>query len=187
MVEPDYYAINGLSPLKAFEQGLLSKEEYIGFLRGNVIKYTIRAGKKDNDPLMDIFKAIDYLHYLHKALKTESDESNMNIDVTVNGVDELESKLQEVKDKIEDFKKSIDVRYDEDMPFGGVLTYNGEDLPPFKADFPSCEMETPIEMNTLGSKTPLRPKKTRKSPKVEVTENKSMWSKFSDYIKENLG
>lgn len=73
MVEPDYYASNGLSPLKAYEQGLLSKEEYIGFLKGNVIKYTVRAGKKD-DPLMDIFKAIDYLHYLHKALNNE-DES----------------------------------------------------------------------------------------------------------------
>ena len=42
MSEPDYYSKNGLSPLKAFEKGLLSEEEYIGFLKGNVIKYTIQ-------------------------------------------------------------------------------------------------------------------------------------------------
>ena len=68
MNEPDYYAGNGLSPLKAFEQGLISKEEYIGFCKGNVIKYTVRAGKKD-DALMDIVKAMDYLMHLHKILK----------------------------------------------------------------------------------------------------------------------
>lgn len=87
MVEPDYYAEDGLSPLKAFEQGLMSKEQYIGFLKGNVIKYTVRAGKKD-DPLMDIFKAIDYLHYLHKALNEDKvnpdeifNEDNTNVEM----------------------------------------------------------------------------------------------------------
>ena len=87
MVEPDYYAEDGLSPLKAFEQGLMSKEQYIGFLKGNVIKYTVRAGKKD-DPLMDIFKAIDYLHYLHKALTEDKvnpdeifNEDNTNVEM----------------------------------------------------------------------------------------------------------
>lgn len=72
MVEPEYYSKNGLSPLKAMEQGLISKEEYIGFLKGNVIKYTCRAGSKD-DPLLDIVKAIDYLTHLHKALKSDDD------------------------------------------------------------------------------------------------------------------
>lgn len=79
MDEPDYYSSNGLSPLQAFEQGLMSKEEYIGFLKGNVIKYTVRAGKKD-DPLMDIFKAIDYLYHLHKAL---SDDENSDVESNV--------------------------------------------------------------------------------------------------------
>lgn len=73
MSEPDYYACNGLSPLKAFEQGLMSKEEYIGFCKGNVIKYTVRAGKKD-DALLDIVKAMDYLMCLHKALKENEDD-----------------------------------------------------------------------------------------------------------------
>ena len=65
--QPDYYKSNGLSPLDAFEKGLLSKEEFIGFIKGNVIKYTVRAGKKD-DAVKDIDKAIDYLEWLKKVM-----------------------------------------------------------------------------------------------------------------------
>lgn len=64
--EPSYYNSNGLSPLEAFKMGLLSKEEYIGFCKGNIIKYTVRAGKKD-DAIEDIYKAIDYLNHLKEA------------------------------------------------------------------------------------------------------------------------
>lgn len=64
--EPDYYAQNGLSPMSAFKQGLISKEEYIGFCKGNVIKYTVRCGKKD-DAISDIDKAINYLIALKEA------------------------------------------------------------------------------------------------------------------------
>jgi len=67
MVEPEYYAKDGLSPLQAMKQGLISKDEYIGFIKGNVIKYTVRAGKKD-DAIKDIDKAIDYLEHLKEAL-----------------------------------------------------------------------------------------------------------------------
>ena len=67
MTEPKYYAQNGLSPLGAFKKGLLSEEELIGFYKGNVIKYTVRAGKKDNAS-EDIDKAIDYLNYLKEIL-----------------------------------------------------------------------------------------------------------------------
>lgn len=65
--EPEYYSSNGLSPLKAFKQGLISKEELIGFCKGNIIKYTVRAGKKDNAS-QDIEKAIDYLLELAEVL-----------------------------------------------------------------------------------------------------------------------
>ena len=37
LAEPDYYAGNGLSPLEAFKKGLLSREETIGFIKGNII------------------------------------------------------------------------------------------------------------------------------------------------------
>ena len=65
--QPDYYKSNGLSPMDAFEKGLLSKEEFIGFIKGNVIKYSVRAGKKD-DAVKDIDKAIDYLEWLKKVM-----------------------------------------------------------------------------------------------------------------------
>ena len=67
MTEPDYYASNGLSPVGAFEQGLISKEEYIGFCKGNVIKYVVRCGKKD-DAIKDIDKAINYLELLKEVI-----------------------------------------------------------------------------------------------------------------------
>ena len=72
MKEPNYYAQNGLSPLGAMQKGLLSHEEYIGFLKGNVIKYTVRAGHKEND-VLDINKAIDYLNHLKKEFSEKWD------------------------------------------------------------------------------------------------------------------
>ena len=53
--------------MDAFEKGLLSTEEFIGFIKGNVIKYSVRAGKKD-DAVKDIDKAIDYLGWLKKVM-----------------------------------------------------------------------------------------------------------------------
>ena len=70
LAEPEYYAGNGLSPLEAFKKGLLSREETIGFIKGNVIKYTVRAGKKDNAS-RDIVKAIDYLGHLKRLYEDE--------------------------------------------------------------------------------------------------------------------
>lgn len=68
--EPSYYAGNGLSPLEAFKKGLLSREELIGFCKGNVIKYTVRAGHKHNAS-EDIVKAIDYLTHLKSLYEEE--------------------------------------------------------------------------------------------------------------------
>ena len=68
VTQPNYYKSNGLSPLDAFKQGLISREELIGFIKGNVIKYTVRAGKKD-DTIRDIDKAIDYLEWLKKVVE----------------------------------------------------------------------------------------------------------------------
>ena len=107
MVQPDYYAKNGLSPLKAFEKGLLSKEEYIGFCKGNVIKYTIRAGSKD-DALLDIVKAMDYLHHLHNALKEDGKSSDINPDevLTYNESSEIRTSynpVKNIKEKMRDY------------------------------------------------------------------------------------
>ena len=66
--EPFYYNSNGLSPNQAFEQGLISNEEFIGFIKGNVVKYVVRCGKKGN-PIEDIDKAISYLQLLRKIMR----------------------------------------------------------------------------------------------------------------------
>lgn len=70
MVEPIYYMSNGLSPLSAFKKGLISEQELIGFCKGNVIKYTVRCGKKDN-AVEDIDKAINYLEELKQIYMEE--------------------------------------------------------------------------------------------------------------------
>ena len=67
MTEPTYYNKNGLSPLKAYQQGLLSYEEYIGFIKGNIIKYVVRCDKKGQG-LSDLDKAMDYLELLKKEM-----------------------------------------------------------------------------------------------------------------------
>lgn len=72
--EPDYYAGNGLSPIGAFQQGLMSEEQYKGFLIGNVIKYVIRAGKKD-DAIEDLEKAKHYIEFYLELLTTTKPEN----------------------------------------------------------------------------------------------------------------
>lgn len=92
MVEPEYYSQHGLSPLQAFEQGLLSNEQFVGFCKGNVIKYTVRAGSKD-DALLDIVKAMDYLKWLHKALKEDGKATDINMGEVLNFTPENEETL----------------------------------------------------------------------------------------------
>ena len=62
-IEPSYYSQNGLSPLDSFKQGLISKEELIGFCKGNVIKYIVRFQSKGT-PIQDLNKAKDYINFL---------------------------------------------------------------------------------------------------------------------------
>ena len=92
LAEPDYYAGNGLSPLEAFKKGLLSREETIGFIKGNVIKYTVRAGKKDNAS-KDIVKAIDYLTHLKKLYESD-DRSNQAQELMKQAFEDL-NKIEE--------------------------------------------------------------------------------------------
>ena len=66
MSEPEYYNSNGLSPLQAFKNGLISQDEYVGFIKGNVIKYVIRCDKKGQFE-SDIDKAMVYLKLLREV------------------------------------------------------------------------------------------------------------------------
>ena len=80
MTEPKYYAGNGLSPLEAFKQGLISKEELVGFCKGNVIKYTVRAGNCICDSISRYFNGtFEELTYddIVKKLNEYEEELNM--------------------------------------------------------------------------------------------------------------
>lgn len=57
--KPKHYIKNGMSPIYAFTNGLLSNEQTIGFLKGNVIKYLIRYQEKNG--IEDLYKAREYL------------------------------------------------------------------------------------------------------------------------------
>ena len=63
-----HYKVNGLDPIGAFEQGLMSKEEYVGFLKGNIIKYITRFEYK-GQALDDLHKTQDYLNVLIRYME----------------------------------------------------------------------------------------------------------------------
>jgi hypothetical protein len=50
-------------------QSLLTPEEFRGFLKGNMIKYAMRQGKKDSDD------ANKYLHYRQKLIELTGGET----------------------------------------------------------------------------------------------------------------
>lgn len=70
MEEKHYYVVNGLSPLTAMKNGLISKDEYRGFLIGNILKYLLRYQYK-NMPLGDLEKCKDYLEELISLVEDE--------------------------------------------------------------------------------------------------------------------
>lgn len=76
MNEPDYYAGNGLSPIGAMKQGLISKEEYVGFLKGNIIKYVVRAEHKEN-PVKDLLKARNYIDFYLDIFNVTEEEQEL--------------------------------------------------------------------------------------------------------------
>lgn len=59
-----HYKDMGIQPWDVME-AVLSREEFIGFLRGNIIKYAMRQGKKDSD---DASKARHYKMKLDEVL-----------------------------------------------------------------------------------------------------------------------
>jgi len=64
--QPNHYTKGGIEVwdiMKAY----LSKEEFIGYLKGNIIKYNLRAGHKE-DELKDYKKAQAYLNKLLEEL-----------------------------------------------------------------------------------------------------------------------
>ena len=54
-----------IQPLE-FMQAQMEPEEFIGFLKGNIIKYVARCGKKD-DPAKEVTKIIRYAEWLKES------------------------------------------------------------------------------------------------------------------------
>ena len=70
MTDPDdmqiggqHYKDMGIQPWAVME-AVLTHEEFVGFLKGNVIKYSMRQGKKDSD---DANKARHYASKLREV------------------------------------------------------------------------------------------------------------------------
>jgi hypothetical protein len=63
--KPAHYAVFADKSKQAMDiiQDTLTDEEFIGYLKGNILKYRLRAGEKD-DTLQDIAKAQQYNHML---------------------------------------------------------------------------------------------------------------------------
>lgn len=61
-----YASMAGLEPIELM-QLVLSPAEFIGFLKGNIIKYSMRAGKKQGEAAeKDVAKAKRYIEWLMK-------------------------------------------------------------------------------------------------------------------------
>lgn len=61
-----YYQVAGTQAINIIRKALTT-EEYEGFLKDNILKYRLRAGKKTNNPAQDIQKADDYETLLEQA------------------------------------------------------------------------------------------------------------------------
>lgn len=68
--KPSHYKLwEGMQEFELHKK-LLSKDEYIGFLKGNILKYQMRAGRKPNEPIdRDMDKIKVYTDELNRFLK----------------------------------------------------------------------------------------------------------------------
>lgn len=67
---PPHYTSGGIETID-FIAAKLTKEEFIGYLKGNALKYGSRIGKKD-DPVTDIGKMVWYSLKLREVLAGEA-------------------------------------------------------------------------------------------------------------------
>lgn len=59
-----HYKDMGVQPWEVME-AVLTREEFIGFLKGNIVKYSMRQGRKDSD---DANKAKHYIRKLEEVM-----------------------------------------------------------------------------------------------------------------------
>lgn len=75
---PDHYVAGGIEAIDVI-QAKLTREQFIGYLLGNILKYHMRHNYK-NKPLQDTRKAGWYTNLLAKVLGEETDGSDHNGD-----------------------------------------------------------------------------------------------------------
>lgn len=85
MTTPEHYK-HGIEPIEVMKKNM-SKEQYIGFLRGNVIKYILRYDHKDGEK--DIVKAIDYAERLLNAVREGKEIPNPSSSSSANNKDNV--------------------------------------------------------------------------------------------------
>lgn len=65
---PPHYTAGGIECIDAIEAAL-SSEEFVGYCKGNVLKYTWRSGLKSKSPTEDMKKAEFYLKLVISRLE----------------------------------------------------------------------------------------------------------------------
>ena len=68
-VSGTHYKDMGIQPWTVME-AILTREEFIGYLKGNVIKYAMRQGKKEGS--YDAGKAFHYKHKLEEIQEKQA-------------------------------------------------------------------------------------------------------------------
>ena len=66
----DYYDKGGVSVLSIWKSKL-TVDEFRGLCKGNVIKYVVRAGVKDDNIVKDLKKAQEYLGWLIETYESK--------------------------------------------------------------------------------------------------------------------
>lgn len=59
---PDHYNLDGIDAMESIKASM-SQEAFLGFLKGNCIKYSLRLGRKGDGPAdyaSDAYKLADY-------------------------------------------------------------------------------------------------------------------------------
>ena len=75
MLKPSYYkSDNGKDLFDLFEDGMITKDQVIGFYKANIIKYVVRFEEKNGEE--DLDKAITYLDRLRHVVHDSKKEDN---------------------------------------------------------------------------------------------------------------
>lgn len=100
MIRPGYYkGKDGKDLFDRFEEGLLTKEEVVGFYKGNIIKYVTRFEQKNG--VEDLDKAMTYLNRLKKF------ESKHSYDFLASVDGDVESQLRTFRMELDHMAQQI--------------------------------------------------------------------------------